>query len=82
MHTATVRAAAAVSQGPSSLRSGSLAPHTHTESAGHLSEDNRREDEQETDFKTEEGDKFSDIMSARQMSIKERLVYESIKYPK
>uniref|UniRef100_A0A673MV40 Supervillin-like n=1 Tax=Sinocyclocheilus rhinocerous TaxID=307959 RepID=A0A673MV40_9TELE len=42
-------------------------------SAGHLSEDNRREDEQETDFKTEEGDKFSDIMSARQMSIKERL---------
>uniref|UniRef100_A0A8C1YBU2 Supervillin a n=1 Tax=Cyprinus carpio TaxID=7962 RepID=A0A8C1YBU2_CYPCA len=73
VHTATVRAAAAVSQGPSSLRSGSLAPHTHTESAGHLSEDNRREDEQETDFKTEEGDKFSDIMSARQMSIKERL---------
>uniref|UniRef100_A0A8C1BU55 Supervillin a n=1 Tax=Cyprinus carpio carpio TaxID=630221 RepID=A0A8C1BU55_CYPCA len=73
VHTATVRAAAAVSQGPSSLRSGSLAPHTYTESAGHLSEDNRREDEQETDFKTEEGDKFSDIMSARQMSIKERL---------
>uniref|UniRef100_A0A673N1B7 Supervillin-like n=1 Tax=Sinocyclocheilus rhinocerous TaxID=307959 RepID=A0A673N1B7_9TELE len=62
-----------VSQGSSSLRSGALAPHTHTESAGHLSEDNRREDEQETDFKTEEGDKFSDIMSARQMSIKERL---------
>ncbi|XP_016126440.1 supervillin-like isoform X4 [Sinocyclocheilus grahami] len=73
VHTAAVRAAAAVSQGSSSLRSGSLAPHTHTESAGHLLEDNRREDEQETDFKTEEGDKFSDIMSARQMSIKERL---------
>uniref|UniRef100_A0A673MVA1 Supervillin-like n=1 Tax=Sinocyclocheilus rhinocerous TaxID=307959 RepID=A0A673MVA1_9TELE len=73
VHTAAVRAAAAVSQGSSSLRSGALAPHTHTESAGHLSEDNRREDEQETDFKTEEGDKFSDIMSARQMSIKERL---------
>ncbi|XP_059388210.1 supervillin-like isoform X5 [Carassius carassius] len=73
VHTATVRAAAAVSQGSSSLRSSSLAPHTHTESTGYLSEDNRREDEQETDFKTEEGDKFSDIMFARQMSIKERL---------
>ncbi|XP_016338822.1 supervillin-like isoform X4 [Sinocyclocheilus anshuiensis] len=73
VHTAAVRAVAAVSQGSSSLRSGSLAPHMHTESAGHLSEDNRKEDEQETDFKTEEGDKFSDIMSARQMSIKERL---------
>uniref|UniRef100_A0A671SVE5 Supervillin-like n=1 Tax=Sinocyclocheilus anshuiensis TaxID=1608454 RepID=A0A671SVE5_9TELE len=71
--SAAVRAVAAVSQGSSSLRSGSLAPHMHTESAGHLSEDNRKEDEQETDFKTEEGDKFSDIMSARQMSIKERL---------
>ncbi|XP_052426395.1 supervillin isoform X13 [Carassius gibelio] len=73
VHTATVRAAAAVSQGSSSLRSSSLAPHAHAESTGHLSEDNRREDEQETDFKPEEGDKFSDIMSTRQMSIKERL---------
>ncbi len=82
VYTAAVRAAAAVSQGSSSLRSGSLAPHTLTESAGHPSEDNRREDEQETDFKTEEGDKLSDIMSTRQMSIKERWVYESIKYPK
>lgn len=74
MHTAAVRAAAAVSQGSSSLRIGSLAQHaqTHTESAGHLSEDDRREEEQETDFKTEEGDKLSDVMSARQMSIKER----------
>uniref|UniRef100_A0A8C1ZKR0 Supervillin a n=1 Tax=Cyprinus carpio TaxID=7962 RepID=A0A8C1ZKR0_CYPCA len=43
------------------------------ESAGHLLEDNRREEEQESDFKTEEGDKLSDIMSSRQMSIKERL---------
>ncbi|XP_058649022.1 supervillin a isoform X9 [Onychostoma macrolepis] len=74
VHTAAVCAAATVSQGSSSLWSGSLAPHTHTESAGHPSEDNRREDEQETDFKTEEGDKLSDIMSTRQMSIKERLV--------
>ncbi|RXN09589.1 supervillin-like isoform X1 [Labeo rohita] len=75
VHTAAVRAAAAVSQGSSSLRIGSLAQHaqTHTESAGHLSEDDRREEEQETDFKTEEGDKLSDVMSARQMSIKERL---------
>lgn len=69
----TVRAAAAVSQGSSSLRSGSLAQHTHEESAGHLLEDDRREEEQEPDFKTEEGDQLSDIMSARQMSIKERL---------
>lgn len=72
VYTATVHAAAAVSQGSSSLRSGSLALHTLTESAGHPSEDNRREDEQETDFKTEEGDKLSDIMSTKQMSIKER----------
>uniref|UniRef100_A0A8C1KHR9 Supervillin-like n=1 Tax=Cyprinus carpio TaxID=7962 RepID=A0A8C1KHR9_CYPCA len=43
------------------------------ESAGHLLEDNKREEEQESDFKTEEGDKLSDIMSSRQMSIKERL---------
>ncbi|KAK2876467.1 hypothetical protein Q8A67_020563 [Cirrhinus molitorella] len=77
VHTAAVRAVAAVSQGSSSLRSGSLAQHTHaqthTESAGHFSEDTWREEEQETDFKTEEGDKLSDIMSARQISIKERL---------
>ncbi|XP_043109363.1 supervillin a isoform X6 [Puntigrus tetrazona] len=74
VHTAAVRAAAAaVSQGSSSLRSGSLALHAHAESAGHLSEDSRREDEQETDFKTEDGDKLSNIMSARQMSIKDRL---------
>lgn len=76
MHTAAVRGAAAVSQGSSSLQSGSLVQHTHaqthTESAGHLLEDNRREEEQESDFKTEEGDKLSDIMSSRQMSIKER----------
>uniref|UniRef100_A0A8C1XPD7 Supervillin a n=1 Tax=Cyprinus carpio TaxID=7962 RepID=A0A8C1XPD7_CYPCA len=77
VHTAAVRGAAAVSQGSSSLQSGSLVQHTHaqthTESAGHLLEDNRREEEQESDFKTEEGDKLSDIMSSRQMSIKERL---------
>lgn len=82
MHTATVRATAAVSQGLSSLQSGSLAQHTyaqtHAESAGHLLEDDSREEEQETDFKTVEGDKLSDIMSARQMSIKERSVYESV----
>ncbi|XP_039517385.1 supervillin a isoform X6 [Pimephales promelas] len=64
---ATVRAEPAV------LRSDSLAQHTHAESAGPLLEDDRREEEQETDFKTEEGDELSDIMSARQMSIKERL---------
>ncbi|KAK7134706.1 hypothetical protein R3I93_017966 [Phoxinus phoxinus] len=73
VHTATVRAAAAVSQGLSSLLSDSLAQHTHAESAGLLLEDDRREEEQETDFKTEEGDELSDIMSARQMSIKDRL---------
>ncbi|XP_077057021.1 supervillin a isoform X9 [Siphateles boraxobius] len=73
VHTATVRAAAAVSQDLSSLRSDSLTQHTHAESAGHLLEDDRREEEQETDFKTEEGDELSDIMSARQMSIKDRL---------
>uniref|UniRef100_A0A8C1KI89 Supervillin-like n=1 Tax=Cyprinus carpio TaxID=7962 RepID=A0A8C1KI89_CYPCA len=77
VHTAAVRGAAAVSQGSSSLQSGSLVQHTHaqthTESAGHLLEDNKREEEQESDFKTEEGDKLSDIMSSRQMSIKERL---------
>ncbi|XP_073683841.1 supervillin a isoform X3 [Garra rufa] len=77
VHTAAVRAAAAVSQGSSSLRSGSLAQHTHAqthaESAGHFSEDSWIEEEQESNFKTEEGDKLSDIMSARQMSIKERL---------
>lgn len=81
MHTATVRATAAVSHSLSSLQSGSLAQHahaqTHAVSAGHLLEDDRREEEQETDFKTEEGEKLSDIMSARQMSIKERSVYES-----
>ncbi|XP_051771008.1 supervillin a isoform X14 [Ctenopharyngodon idella] len=77
VHTATVRATAAVSHSLSSLQSGSLAQHahaqTHAVSAGHLLEDDRREEEQETDFKTEEGEKLSDIMSARQMSIKERL---------
>ncbi|XP_016301067.1 supervillin-like isoform X7 [Sinocyclocheilus anshuiensis] len=77
VHTAAVRAEAAVSQGSSSLQSSSLVQHTHaqthTESAGHLLEDNRREEEQESDFITEEGDKLSDIMSAGQMSIKERL---------
>ncbi|XP_056111550.1 supervillin a isoform X11 [Rhinichthys klamathensis goyatoka] len=73
VHTATVRAAPAVSQGLSSLRSDSLAQHTHAESAGPLLEDDRREEEQETDFKSEEGDQLSDIMSARQMSIKDRL---------
>ncbi|XP_067225832.1 supervillin a isoform X12 [Chanodichthys erythropterus] len=77
VHTATVRATAAVSHGLSSLQSGSLAQHahaqTHAESAGQLLEDDRREEEQDTDFKTEEGEKLSDIMSARQMSIKERL---------
>lgn len=81
VHTATVHAAAAVSQGLSSLRSDSLAQHTYAESAGHLLEDYSREEEQETDFKTEEGDELSDIMSARQMSIKDRSVYESVKYP-
>ncbi|XDV44494.1 hypothetical protein PO909_012765, partial [Leuciscus waleckii] len=73
VHTATVHAAAAVSQGLSSLQRDSLAQHTHAESAGHLLEDDRREEEQETDFKPEEGDELSDIMSARQMSIKDRL---------
>ncbi|XP_052467376.1 supervillin isoform X18 [Carassius gibelio] len=77
VHTAVERAVAAVLQGSSSLQSSSLIQHTHaqthTESAGHLLEDNRREEEQEIDFKTEEGDKLSDIMSAKQMSIKERL---------
>ncbi|XP_026078418.1 supervillin-like isoform X18 [Carassius auratus] len=77
VHTAVERAEAAVLQGSSSLQSSSLIQHTHaqthTESAGHLLEDNRREEEQEIDFKTEEGDKLSDIMSAKQMSIKERL---------
>ncbi|XP_051522446.1 supervillin-like [Myxocyprinus asiaticus] len=75
VHTATVCAAVAVSQGSSSLRSASLTQHTHTESTRRLPEENNREQEheQETDFKTEEGDKLSDIMSARQMSIKERL---------
>lgn len=84
VHTATVRATAAVSHGLSSLQSGSLAQHahaqTHAESAGQLLEDDRREEEQDTDFKTEEGEKLSDIMSARQMSIKERSVYESVRY--
>ncbi|XP_059386896.1 supervillin a isoform X16 [Carassius carassius] len=77
VHTAAVRAVSAVLQGSSSLQSSSLIQHTHaqthTESAGHLLEDNRGEEQQESDFKTEEGDKLSDIMSARQMSIKERL---------
>ncbi|XP_051968239.1 supervillin-like isoform X2 [Xyrauchen texanus] len=68
LHTVAVRAA--VSQGSSSLQNASLTQHTHTETTRHIPEDKR---EQETDFKTEEGDKLSDIMSARQMSIKERL---------
>ncbi|XP_073773443.1 supervillin a isoform X31 [Danio rerio] len=38
-----------------------------------LHEDHTREEEQESDFKTEDGDELSDVMSARQMSIKERL---------
>ncbi|XP_067286344.1 supervillin a isoform X15 [Pseudorasbora parva] len=73
VQAATVRAVEAVSQGSSSLRSGSLAQRMQEESAGLLLEDDRREEEQETDFKTEDGEQLSDVMSARQMSIKERL---------
>ncbi|XP_051531036.1 supervillin-like [Myxocyprinus asiaticus] len=74
VHTVAVRAAAAVSQSSSSLQSVSLIQHKHTETTRHLPEDKReQEHEQETDFKIEKGDKLSDVMSARQMSIKERL---------
>ncbi|XP_057214031.1 supervillin a isoform X5 [Triplophysa rosa] len=76
VHTAAVRAATAATQ--DSTRGVSLTQHTHaqmlTESGAHLPVDCRREQECETDFITEEGDMFTDIMSARQMSIKERLV--------
>ncbi|XP_073723052.1 supervillin a isoform X22 [Misgurnus anguillicaudatus] len=77
VHTATVRAVTAASQDSSSLRALSLTQHTHaqthTESGTHLLEEDAREQEYDTEFKTEEGDDIADIMSARQMSIKERL---------
>ncbi|XP_065098403.1 supervillin a isoform X17 [Paramisgurnus dabryanus] len=73
VHTATVRAVTAASQDSSSLRALSLTQHTHaqthTESGTHLLEEDAREQE----YETEEGDDIADIMSARQMSIKERL---------
>ncbi|XP_056626800.1 supervillin a isoform X10 [Triplophysa dalaica] len=78
VNTAAVRAEAAATQDSSSIRGVSLTQHTRaqtlSESGPHLPVDCRREQECETDFITEEGDMFTDFMSARQMSIKERLV--------
>ncbi|KAA0725187.1 Supervillin [Triplophysa tibetana] len=76
--SAALQGETAATQDSSSIRGVSLTQHTHaqmlTESGPHLPVDCRREQECETDFITEEGDMFTDFMSAKQMSIKERLV--------
>ncbi|XP_036428390.1 supervillin a isoform X4 [Colossoma macropomum] len=73
--------ARAASQPSSSNWSSALTQHTHAhthsvqspESSRTVPEDRERKREREKDFHTEEADELSDDMSARQMSIKDRL---------
>ncbi|KAL7856825.1 hypothetical protein SRHO_G00157240 [Serrasalmus rhombeus] len=73
--------ARAASQPSSSNWSSAITQHTHAlthsvqspESSGTVPEDRERKREREKDLHTEEADELLDIMSARQISIKDRL---------